>query len=223
MNPWKNFDLPSCYPDKCQCEAVRDALIRQPSSFWSSLAYVMAGFAIYYYVKAKSMDLKVWSLICVIMGLSSMLGHMSFVRFTLAFDFASIILVMSFFGLWNLLNLLKFSINKIFVYFLIYYAFLFFAMYAMDKWSKVGVCLLVFGFAIGDVIREMGWKFLNARTLQLSILILSISFGIYIMDEMHVNCEPQSFFQWHSVWHIGTALSMFLYGKWRFEEKGACL
>lgn len=45
MNPWKNFEPPSCYPDSCQCEAVRDAFIRQPSSFWSSLAYVMARMA----------------------------------------------------------------------------------------------------------------------------------------------------------------------------------
>src|SRR5690606_13911812 len=99
----------------------------------------------------------------------------------------------------------------------IYYGALFLAMYFLGKWAKVGVCLLVFAFAIGDVIRDIGWKFLQARTLQLSILVLGISFGIYIMDEMHIDCRPESLFQWHSVWHAGTAVSMFLYGKWRFE------
>jgi hypothetical protein len=219
MNPWKHFEQPSCLPDGCQCEAVRDAFIRQPSSTWSSLAYVFAGLFIYRQVNEKSMDLKVWTLVCVTMGMSSLVGHMSFIKLTLALDFASIVLVISFFGLWNLLNLLKISSARIFIYFSIYYVFLFGVMYGLNKWAKVGLCILVFGFAMGDVVREMGWRFLKARTLQWSIATLALSFGIYIMDEMHIDCRPLHLFQWHSVWHMGTALSMFLYGKWRFEAR----
>ncbi len=221
MNPWKNFEPSGCLPNKCQCEGVRDALVRQPSSTWSSLAYVFAGLAIYRYVKDKSMDLRVWTIVCVIMGLSSFIGHMSYIRFTLAMDFASIILVMSFFGIWNLLLMLKQSYKRIFLYLSLYYSLLVLAMYSMNKWTKVGICFLVFIFAMSDVIREMGWRFIKARTLQYSLLTLTVSFGIYMMDEMHINCVPGSLLQWHSVWHMGTALSMFLYGKWRFDEKGA--
>lgn len=220
MNPWKNFEQAVCLPDNCQCEGVRDAFVRQPSSTWSSFAYVLAGLAIFRYVKDKSMDLKVWTIVCVVMGLSSLIGHMSYIRFTLAMDFASIALVMSFFGIWNLLTLLKQSHTKIFIYFVLYYGVLTLVMYSMNKYAKIGTVFLVFAFAMGDVIREMGWRFLKARTLQYSLLTFSISFGIYMMDEMHINCDPNSLFQWHSIWHMGTAFSMFLYGKWRFDEKG---
>lgn len=221
MNPWKNFEQAVCLPDKCQCEGVRDAFIRQPSSFWSSLAYVFAGVAIFRYVKDRSMDLKVWTMVCVIMGLSSMLGHMSYIRFTLAIDFASIVLVMSFFGIWNFLTNLKFPFSRIILILSVYYVFLVLGMYSLDKWGKISMVFVIFTFAIADVLREMGFRFLKARTLQLSLLVLSVSFGIYMMDENHIFCDPGSLLQLHSVWHMGTALSLFLYGKWRFDEKNA--
>ena len=87
----------------------------------------------------------------------------------------------------------------------------------MDKWTRISICVLIFIFSIGDVIREMGWKFLKARTLQISLLILGCSFGLFLIDEAHYRCDPYSLFQWHSIWHMGTAFSIYFYGKWRFE------
>lgn len=217
MNPWALFEQASCFPEKCQCEAARDALIRQPSAFWSSFAYVIAGLAIYRHIKNKTVELKLWASVCVIMGISSLLGHGSFINLALAMDFASIVLVLSFFALLNLFLLLKQSLTKILIYFGIYCVGLFFAMYSMSKWAKIGMCLLIFVFAIGDVFREMGFSFLKARTLQVSLLVLGSSFILFLMDEAHYRCDPNSLFQWHSIWHIGTALSIYYYGKWRFE------
>lgn len=216
MNFWSRFEPSSCYPNKCQCEAVRDTIIRQPSSFWSSLAYIFAGLAIYRAVREKSRDLKMWTLVCCLMGLSSMFGHASFIRVSLALDFASIILVLSFFALLNLLSLLKQSTGRILLFFMAYYVALYFAMFSMGKFAKIGTCLLIFLFSVGDVIRDVGWKFLEEKTLQLSLFILTLSFGFFVIDEMHIGCDPHSLFQWHSLWHIGTGLSMYFYGKWRF-------
>lgn len=218
MSFWLRFEQASCLPDGCQCEAPRDAFIRQPSAFWSSLAYIFAGILIYKHIQHKSAGLKAWACVCVLMGLSSMFGHGSFTRFGLSIDFTSIVLILSFFALWNLFNLLKLSYTKIVLSFALYYLLVLIAMYALDKWAKVGICILVFAFAIGDVIREMGMKFLKARTLQLSLFILSLSFGLFILDEKHVGCVPDSLFQLHSIWHIGTSISIYLYGKWRFDE-----
>lgn len=221
MNFWLQFDQASCYPDKCQCEVARDAFIRQPSAFWSSFAYIFAALAIYRYVAKKSMELKLWTSVCFLMGTSSLFGHMSFTRFALAMDFASIVLVLSFFALLNMFLMLKQSVGRILLYFFTYYLALFASMWAMGKWAKIGVCVLIFIFSVSDMIREMGWKFLKARTLQLSLLILTVSFGLFLIDEFHIGCNPESWFQWHSVWHIGTALAMFFYGKWRFDEIAA--
>lgn len=218
MSFWLRFEQASCLPDGCNCEAVRDALIRQPSAFWSSFAHIFAGILIYKNIKHKSAGLKAWSGICIFMGLSSMFGHGSFTRVGLSVDFTSIVLVLSFFALWNLFNLLKLSYTKITALFFIYYSLVFTAMYALDKWAKIGMCVLIFAFAIGDVIREMGMNFLKARTLQLSLLILGVSFALFLIDEHKIGCDPHSLFQFHSLWHFGTAATIYFYGKWRFDE-----
>ena len=218
MNIWSGWKTASCYPDKCQCEAVRDALIRQPSSFLSSFAYILAAFAIYRSVSQKSLALRLWTGVCFMMGISSLLGHASFVKVFLAMDFASIVMVLSFFAVLNLLQLLKLSTPKIIIVFVIYYAGLYSAMLSMNKWGNIGMCLLIFFFSLGYMIREMGFQFFKSRTLQLSLFILMISFGLFVIDENHIGCEPFSLFQWHSLWHIGTAIAMFYYGRWRFED-----
>ena len=218
MNFWSQFNQAKCFPDKCQCEAARDALIRQPSAFWSSLAYVLAGLAIFQYFKSKSLELKLWASVCIIMGLSSMFGHASYIQFALSLDFASIILVLSFFAVLNLLRLLKLSAPKILLIFLGYYVLLFFAMDMMEKWTKISICFLVFLFAVGDVIRDEGWDFLTQKDLQISLVTLMISFGLFLMDEFHVGCDPMSLFQWHSLWHLGSGAAMYFYGKWRLSS-----
>lgn len=216
MNPWKGFPQASCYPDQCNCELTRDALIRQPSAFWSSFAYVFAAYLIYREIGNKTIELKMWAGICFLMGLSSLFGHASFINLALALDFASIILVLSFFALLNVLIAYKQSLPKIFLYFFIYYITLFVAMYYMGKWSKIFFCLLIFVFSLGDVLRTHGIGFIKNRIFQKSLLILVASFIMFLIDEFHIGCRPESWFQWHSLWHIGTAISMYYYGKWRF-------
>lgn len=216
MNIWSGFKAASCFPDKCQCEAVRDAVIRQPSAFTSSIAYIFAGLFIYRHVADKTFELKLWTFVCVLMGISSHLGHASFTNIFLAMDFASIVLIISFFALLNFLRLLKVQHGKIILIFIFYYALLYLAMYSMSKWAKIGMCLLIFFFSLGDMIREMGMRFFKARDLQLSLGILTISFGLFLLDENHIGCLPHSWFQFHSLWHIGTAVAIYFYGRWRF-------
>lgn len=211
MSFWDRFEPSSCYPDKCQCEAVQDALIRQPSSFWSSLAYVVAGGAIYREIKNKSHELKMWAGVCCLMGLSSMFGHGSFIRISLALDFASIVLVLSFFALLNYLR--KFSVARIMAFFSVYYVALFMAMYQLGKWPKIGACLAIFAVSLGEVAKRK-----VDMNLFLCLGILALSFGFFVIDEMHIGCDPHSLFQFHSLWHLGTGLSMYFYGKWRFTN-----
>lgn len=218
MSFWSQFAQADCLPDKCQCEVITDGLIRQTSSFWSSFAYVFAGIAIYRYIDKKSFELKLWSIICCFMGFSSLFGHGSYIKFALAMDFAAIVVVMSFFGIYHFMQSLRFSVFRMFLFLLVYYIGLYYVMYWMDKWTKVGICSLIFFFAVADVVRKMGWTFLKSQTFQATIISLFVSFGFFIIDELHIGCDPDSLMQWHSVWHFGSAASMFLYGKWRFEE-----
>lgn len=214
MNFWEQFDPATCLPDNCNCELVRDEFIRQPSAFWSSLAYIAASFATLYFIKNKTTELKSWAIVCLLMGLSSLFGHMSFTRFSLAVDVSTIVLVLSFFPIMRFLSGRGISLIKKVMFLVLFFIILFFGIYELDKWPKVFLCLLVFIFVLKDTLRST-W---NYKTFKVSILILLVSFSFFLFDEFHIGCEPTSFFQFHSVWHIGTALSMFFYGKWRLDE-----
>ena len=218
MKSWFGLESIVCFPDKCQCEAAGEGIIRQPSSFWSSWAYLFVGIFVYRYLKNKTLELKMWTAVCFLLGITSMFGHASFTKLALALDFASIVLVLSFFMMLNLFMLLKIRLRPMLIYFSIYYFSIFFAMYYMDKWVKIGICLMVFVLSFQDIIRESGKEFFRSKSLMVSLLALTLSFAFFVMDENHIMCDPHSFFQWHSLWHIGTAVAMFFYGKWRLSE-----
>ena len=218
MNPWRGLEAISCFPEKCQCEAAREEIIRQPSAFWSSFAYVFAGIFLYRYLKSKTLELKMWTGVCFLLGVTSMFGHASFTKLALALDFASIVLVLSFFLILNLMMLLKIRLRAMLIYLSLYYLLIFTAMFFMDKWVKIGICLVIFVLSFQDIIRETGKDFFKFKSLQLALLILTLSFTFFVLDENHVMCDPYSIWQWHSLWHIGTAGAMFLYGQWRLTR-----
>jgi hypothetical protein len=218
MKPWFGLESIICFPDKCQCEAAGEGIIRQPSSFGSSFAYLFAGIYLYRYLKNKSLELKMWTGVCFLLGITSMFGHASFTKLALALDFASIVLVLSFFLLLNFFSLLQIRLRHMMIYFCLYYFSIFMAMYFMEKWVRIGICLIIFVLSIQDVIRETGRDFFKFKSLQLALVILTLSFAFFVMDENHVMCDPHSLWQWHSLWHIGTAMAIFFYGKWRLSE-----
>lgn len=216
MSLWDHFSQATCLPDNCGCSFIYDSLIRQPPNFWSSFIYIFLGLWLFREVKNKSFELKAWVTLTVVLGLSSMFAHASFTQIAMAMDFGGIILVLSFFALLNLLELLKVSKSHILLYFTLYYLSIILIMYSMNKWVKVAICLMIFAFSMGDLVRSIGWSFLKARLLQYSILVLTVSFTLFMFDELRIGCDPHSPFPLHSFWHLGTAFSIYLYGKWRF-------
>ncbi|MBA2405450.1 MAG: hypothetical protein H0V66_11810, partial [Bdellovibrionales bacterium] len=144
MTFWSQFSRARCLPDNCDCEFVRDALIAQPSAFWSSFAYLFFAFLLYWMVEKKTYSLKLWTLSFVLLGLSSMFAHGSFIEFALAMDFAGIILVLSFFFIIKWLNRWITTPWKITFLLLTYQSVLWLTFYSLEKWFKVGICVVVF-------------------------------------------------------------------------------
>ncbi len=219
MNVWEGFEGAACLASRCQCEAPRDALIRQPVSFWSSLAYIVTALVLLRSVRVRSFEFKMWTGACLLLGVASHLGHMSFTRLGLAFDFAAIVLILSFFALMNFLRPLRRSPAEILVAMVAYYGFLVLAMYSVaDKWARVSICISIFTLSVGDVARERGLTLFHSRNLKRSLIVLLVSFGFFVLDEAHVLCAPAGVFQFHALWHLGTATALFFYGVWRFGE-----
>jgi hypothetical protein len=222
MNIWSTFKRANCLPDNCGCEFVQlDALIAQPSAFWSSSFHLLFAVILYFSVKEKSQSLKLWVFSLIILGLSSHFAHGSFLEFGMAMDFAGIVLILSFFPLYKWLTKWVSSTFHFVLLLLIYQIGLWMTFYSMNKWVKVGVCVVIFVVAIVELLQAEGKAFWKAKYLHWALGTILVSFGLFMIDELRIICDPHSWLTGHTVWHLGTALTLFFYGKWRFRVSPA--
>lgn len=218
MNIWSSFPRANCLPNNCGCEFVHlDQLIAQPSAFWSSLFHIIFAIFLYTQTKHKSQRLKLWILSVILLGLSSHFAHGSFLEFAMAMDFAGIVLVMSFFTLYKWLVKWVSSTPKLVFLLLSYQGGLWMTFYSLEKWFKVGLCVVIFTISIVELLHSEGKAFLKARDLHIALVILVLSFALFMIDELRLICDPHSWITGHSIWHLGTALSLYYYGKWRLR------
>jgi uncharacterized membrane protein len=89
--------------------------------------------------------------------------------------------------------------------------------YSLEKWFKVGLCVVIFTISIVELLHSEGKAFLKARDLHIALVILVLSFALFMIDELRLICDPHSWITGHSIWHLGTALSLYYYGKWRLR------
>lgn len=212
---WNQFARSDCFPD-CSCEFMRiDSWINQPLAFWSSLAYLLPIYFLNKNLKEKTSVTKLWNQCLVVLTVSSLFCHASFIRLSVAMDFASIGIIMGFFVIANGVNPknLKRSISFFFATQIV-------LNFGLTKWPKISLSLLVFLFAFYEILTSKGVAFLRARSLQLSLLLLSLSFLLFLIDDQKIIfCDPHGWVHGHTLWHFGTAWSAYYYARWRFIDE----
>jgi hypothetical protein len=216
MTPWSGWESASCI-DGCQCELARDALIRQPTSFWTSAFFLIPVLTLKMRVPKKDFFFQLYLVLLIILSLASFFAHGSFTKIALAFDFTSIITLTTFFLLGHALQRVRFSPRGILTIFLAWYGLVFLGMITLGKFEKIGLCLLLFALAFIEVIHEKGLKSLGSPKLLGTLVIFFVSFAFFVLDENHVFCDPLSPWQLHGIWHLGASLGITTYSLWRFE------
>lgn len=212
---WLQFEQSPCLPDQCNCEYISNELIRQPNAFWTSIPYILFALWLFRQVKQRNFEFNVWIGLFTLVGLCSMFGHASFTKLSMAMDFAAIIVLISYFSLFHAFNRAKASFL---IFLVVYYALVIVAMYVLDKWTKVALCLIIFFISLVDLLRQTKWRFMTEHLLLQSILILILSFAFFLVDELRIICDPHSVWQFHSLWHLGTAAAIYAYSRWRFKD-----
>ena len=216
---WSQFPRALCLPDNCGCEFVDvNAWIAQSSAFWSSFFHLFLAIYFYRVIPLKDPKMRLWFFSLVLLALGSLFGHGTFLEFAMATDFAGIILVTSFFALYSFMSRFKLSSFKLVCSLIFYFAGLTFAFYSLEKWTKVSLCLFVVGLAMFEMIKQMGSGILKQNEIRMAISLLLVSFGFFILDELKIFCDPHSWLSGHSVWHLGTALSLNIYGRFRLQS-----
>ncbi len=215
MTFWDQFVRSQCFPD-CSCEVMQlDSLIHQPIAFWSSLAYLFPIYFLNKKLKEKTELTKLWNLCLVILTFCSMLCHASFTRLSVAMDFACIGVLMGFFLLSHF-----FKGKKLLPVLGGFFVVQVFVNYSLGKWEKISICILVYLAAFYELIMNKGKHFYKARSLQLSILILTVSFLVFLLDDQKIFfCDPKGWLAGHTLWHLGTAWSAYYFARWRFIDE----
>lgn len=202
---WSQFTKPSCYPSHCNCEALTDSWIQQPSATISSLPLILLGLWIIY--TSLRVDRK---LICmgssiVFLGLVSTAAHGTFTAFALHLDFLGILLCLSWVAiycsgipweknwiiLWLILTLICFWITYLFEGYRIYF------------------CIMYFLFVFILWIKWYKKNTLGKKDFVKAYSILAVSALLFYIDENKIWCtNPQSWLQGHTLWHIGVTCSL---------------
>ncbi len=196
-----------------------DSWINQPIAFWSSLIYLVPVLLLNRQYKERNDIYRLWNISFWVLTLSSMFCHASFIRLSVAMDFAGIGMIMGFFSFIHFTNLKSAPKSKLYGSYVFFFLVMVSMFFYMHKWSKIAVCILIFMFAFYEVILKMGKDFWKAKSLQLSVLILTVSFLLFLMDDQRIAmCDPHGWIHGHTLWHFGTAWSAYYYGKWRFID-----
>jgi hypothetical protein len=218
MSYWDQYQRARCLPSNCNCELVRDGWIGQPSAFYSSIFVLIFALLLYKKIPQKTDGLKLFVFSLLLLGVSSHFAHASFTEFALAMDFGGIILVTSYFAVMKIFQRITLNFWGLLVIIILYFSGASWIFYSLEKWFKVGLCLVVFLVAMGELVYSEGKAFLKAHELHKALGILVVAFGFFLVDELKLFCSPESLLQGHSVWHFGTSLSLYLYGKWRYRS-----
>ncbi len=216
MGPWDFLTRIPCYP-LCGCEVMTGTWVEQPMAFWSSLAYGVVALLLSRHIKDKSFKFQLWTSYVYLLSFSSLFTHASFSMFAVAMDFASIFILFSYFAFFKRLRRLppmKISLLSFF-----YFLFLILLFYSLSKWIKIGICVVIFGFSIAELVQEESWSFLKAKDFVQVMVVLLLSFGLFLIDEKGIYCDPNGILNGHTLWHLGTAYGIYLFGRWRFQSE----
>ncbi|MBL8910520.1 MAG: ceramidase domain-containing protein [Archangium sp.] len=218
---WEGWELATCMPNDCFCEAVRDGAIRQPSNTWSSLTFCVATFvmmpALLRGEVGRLTKLEAWlfAIAVFLVGVTSAFYHASLSFFGQYLDVQSmyLLVVLAFSVNLDALRpgkpkqflLTYVSINVIFGVLLVFVP-------AFRRFAFAGVILSVIATEV--ILRQRKLRDWNAKPLIAAAVLQGIAFVIWNLDRAHIVCDPTFPIQGHAVWHtLGACASFAL---WRY-------
>lgn len=216
MNIWQHLSRPECYPF-CSCEPMPpDCVICQPFAFWSSLAYLISAWLVFRSLKSLTTEGRYWLTGMVVLTLASFFAHASFSNLALAIDMAAIVNLLGFIHFPKITSdrVLKLHLGKFILLFLV----LTMVLFLLPSGWWVSIVGLVFIISALHLWRETPFPLHREKTFIFSMLIYFISFLFFLFDKSPGLCEISWLPYGHTIWHFGSALTTYLFGRWYFIE-----
>jgi len=197
---------------------IAGCIICQPVNFISSLPYFLVAIILYLRHRSEDPEFFGWVVLMGAVGASSMFAHSSYIRIAMAMDYTSIIFLLTFFFYFDLIK--TGPLRKIPGWIMLpgYYLALMIVLFPLDIWSQYYVSLAMFAIALIHFFRKHGINVLFQRSVIISIMIICVSMVFLLMDKDERFCHIKWLPYGHTMWHIGSALSAYFFGKWYFVE-----
>lgn len=219
MSPWDGLPRASCLPHDCGCEIVDTAaFIAQPSAFWSSLSYLIVTFLFFRSSSRKDEKALLWFASLFLLALGSLLNHGTFLRVAAAIDFAGIVLAISYFSIYTASSRIKLGIGWCSGLLFSFFLFVVCIFYALEKSQTIAICALALGIEIAILGRTTGLRVFQDRDFIFAISSLLFSLVFFLVDEHKILCNPSGWLTPHSIWHLGTAISLNCYGRFKLRQ-----
>lgn len=218
---WEGWQLATCMPDSCFCEAVRDGAIRQPSNTWSSLTFCLAAFAMLPALRTKrtgrlsSLEAWLFAVAAFLVGVTSAFYHASLSFLGQSLDVQSMYLLVVPALAVNLDDLRPGAPKRFLLSYLGLNVGLGVLLVLVPEFRRYGFAGVIVAVLLSEVVlRRRALRDWSLSPLVRAVGIQGGAFVIWNLDRAHVVCDPQFPIQGHAVWHALGAVASF--ELWRY-------
>ncbi len=222
----------ACLSKKCFCEALRDGPLMQPVNTITSIPIVLVGlyllFSVWKYRETLSHRMRgsavlygtILGLSAVIAGLGSIYLHAKFTFLGQWIDLLGMYLAILALLVHNITRLRDRTFREGMGMYIILVLLSAIFLYAVQPLRRHLFVLLAAITLVLEIIvirvKKPKMGFTNGRMLLGSFVLMSV---VWILDNTHLVCWPESLFQLHAIWHFFAALVVLLVFSYHTSEE----
>lgn len=229
---WERLAPATCVPN-CFCEAVRfDGPLRQPVNTWTSVAFILAGAWLLAVVsgtaeKHSRRFASIYAILLatssIIIGIGSAFLHASLTFIGQFLDVLGMYLLATFMLLYACERLILWrATSTVFAFVVLNCGLAILLITIPESRRYVFAILIALAVLLEIMVRRYRKPRISKKWWNSGLVLLSLAYVIWILDNQKLLCWPYSLIQGHSIWHISGAIAvLLLYNYYASESRNA--
>ncbi|HSG09903.1 MAG TPA: ceramidase domain-containing protein [Longimicrobiales bacterium] len=231
-SPWASWMPATCMPDHCFCEALRPALVRQPTNTMTSFVFMTVAFVVFglpgvterpsrkNLLSTTPVHSSLFASALALIGLGSAFYHASLSFVGQTGDVLGMYLLGTFILLYNFARWRPLSPTRAGAAYVVGNLVLLGLLIGIPELRRYAFAAIIVGALSLEwrIRRERGVS-ADARLLLAAVGTFAVGFAFWILDLTGAVCAPESLLQGHGLWHLtGAASAALVYAYYRSES-----
>jgi hypothetical protein len=228
---WASWQPATCLPNNCFCEPLRAGFIRQPINTYSNLAYILVGLLILASTRSDPARANLLSShrayplvfggATMAIGVGSFFYHASLTFVGQWFDLMGMYLFANFALMYTLARLRPMRGATFALGYIVMNAILGYLLIVNPEVRRQVFAAMIYGvIALEALVLLAERPRIKTRYFVGALVSLVVAYGIWLLDESRVWCDPTSVLQGHALWHFLTAAAVGLLYLYYWSEDG---